>query len=201
MPTPMISPPDLLSWATEMRDAGDVVPSVAVIRDQTLIAAGPLTVPSFDPVIAIAFYGFRADVIGAVIDSWTFIGDDPDVEPLPPGMTPAEAFAAGHPGVVETIVAQWCPRSGLVELWHRPYVDTGSGIGSGLEWFDPERVGVIDPTDPTQRSSGQLLVNLRPTQKALDLCAARFGIDEMDAMPVDERDEATASYLGIEIVR
>jgi hypothetical protein len=197
MPTPMSNPADLLRWATEMRDAGDVVPSVAVIRDETLIAAGPLTVPAFDPVIAIALYGFRADVIGAVIDSWTFIGDEPGAVDLPPGMTPEEAFSAGHPGVVETLVAQWCPRVGLVELWHRPYLDTGSG----LDWRDPDQVAVIDPADPNQRASGRLLVNLHPTQRALDKIAELFGTDEMDALPADYRDEQTAAYLGLGLIR
>lgn len=187
MPTTITRPDDLLDWLSAMRDAGDVAPVLAVIRDGRLLASGFVS-PPYDRAVAAAMYGFAADVAAVAVDmAVTFSAD-------PPAVPPVELLAAGDPDTHEAMYVQWLPRSGEAQVWQRRY-------RTGADRIDWEPVELVEAavTGPAYVSPVVLADTLERLARE-DLIRARVRRRRRRVSQA-WRDQTTAGSLGLELWR
>jgi hypothetical protein len=181
---PLADPYAVMHWASAMREAGDLAPMLAVVRGGVIIASGFIDPSGWEPAVGVAFYGFEASAVVAVMDTWILTAE---LGQEFPDRTPQEAFEAGDPNAREALVVQWVPRLGDVISLRRTYTD-GDG---GITW---------DQLTETRLTGGCLTIAASVVRGALTKLEQVHPNDEFfDLVPADERDRATAKYLGMEL--
>jgi hypothetical protein len=180
---PLADPYAVMHWASAMREAGDLAPMLAVVRDGVVIASGFIDPPEWDGAVGVAFYGFGASAVVAIMDTWILLAEPGQVMP---DRTPQEAFEAGDPNAREALVVQWVPKLGDVIGLRRTYTAGDAGI----TW---------DELTETRLTGGCLTVSASSVRAVLARLDATYPDDELDEVPVADRDVATAKYLGMEL--
>lgn len=188
MPETLSTPKLLLDWLSAMRDAADLAPMLVAIRGGTVVASGFIDPDRWNTASGVAFYGFSADVVALVMDSWVHVSP---AETPEPDVDPAELYLAGDPDTTAALVVEWIDRHGPSVIVFRRY---DRAAGGGLRWHEP------DPPVQADGATGGATVSPTAVLDALAATEAQHaGRDEFMALPAGERDQATAHYLGLEL--